>query len=524
MIESYFQINDWILNIDENKLYRQNKEVNVEPRLINLLHFLACHPNQVFNRDELIESVWDGAAVTEQVVTQSIFELRKLLRDGRVDSINYVITVPKRGYKLVAMVTALSQAEFMSTCLSFGIHVLSGNCMDPGQEFKNSSKHGLVDNVPPQHRAFVAKCYDGIHRLLSPYKKLRSWRLNITSFFLLSILAILLVTLAYSWSDKTIDLDTNLIEFEFQDHISRKNELYSLADGFALKLMYDVALLSEFEVTAKLEENSSTRNAGKTVFTSIKRHQGKDVFEVEYKDNILGKVLFKRKYVLKRDKLRSLVRQIPLELLRKLNVSGARLKSKVLNAGLPMDPDALELFIKANHFIAIRDKKPFQHGIDLLEQALSIEKDNAYVQAELLVAYHIQNSLEFEPKQDSHRLQELEKKLKANVRMQVGFIQPRIYEALALHTMINGETSKAKKYLQQALKVRNSVLSYVLLGKYAELDGDTRRARGFYMDALAIDASRATYRLCQSLVFPMDADVMDSNILSSIVNLGQDTH
>lgn len=60
MIGICFQINDWVLCIDENKLYRQDREVSAEPRLINLLHFLAEHAGEVFGREELIQHVWDG--------------------------------------------------------------------------------------------------------------------------------------------------------------------------------------------------------------------------------------------------------------------------------------------------------------------------------------------------------------------------------------------------------------------------------------------------------------------------------
>ena len=55
----------------------------------------------------LIDEVWDGAEVTDRVVTQSIFELRKILKDGRPDAADYIATVPKRGYKLVAPVRPL---------------------------------------------------------------------------------------------------------------------------------------------------------------------------------------------------------------------------------------------------------------------------------------------------------------------------------------------------------------------------------------------------------------------------------
>nr|MBF4218730.1 transcriptional regulator CadC [Vibrio anguillarum] len=55
MIGIHFQINDWMLSVDENKLYRQDREVSVEPRLINLLYFLAKNAGEVFCREELIE-------------------------------------------------------------------------------------------------------------------------------------------------------------------------------------------------------------------------------------------------------------------------------------------------------------------------------------------------------------------------------------------------------------------------------------------------------------------------------------
>ncbi len=58
MVGICFQINDWTLVIEENKLYRQDREVSVEPRLINLLRFLAQHSGEVFCRDELIKHVW----------------------------------------------------------------------------------------------------------------------------------------------------------------------------------------------------------------------------------------------------------------------------------------------------------------------------------------------------------------------------------------------------------------------------------------------------------------------------------
>ncbi|UJF19713.1 winged helix-turn-helix domain-containing protein [Vibrio sp. SS-MA-C1-2] len=102
-----YQINDWLVKANENKLEREGKEISVEPRIIDLLCYLAENNGHVISRDELIEHIWKGAIVSDQVVTQSIFELRKILRDGRDDQQKYLATIPKRGYQLNANITKL---------------------------------------------------------------------------------------------------------------------------------------------------------------------------------------------------------------------------------------------------------------------------------------------------------------------------------------------------------------------------------------------------------------------------------
>lgn len=41
MSESVFEIHDWTLSVDDNMLCRPDREVYLEPRLVNLLRFLA---------------------------------------------------------------------------------------------------------------------------------------------------------------------------------------------------------------------------------------------------------------------------------------------------------------------------------------------------------------------------------------------------------------------------------------------------------------------------------------------------
>ncbi|ELB2894883.1 lysine decarboxylation/transport transcriptional activator CadC [Vibrio alginolyticus] len=505
MVGVYFQINDWVLSVDENKLYRQDREVTVEPRLINLLHFLAEHANEVFNREELIQYVWAGAIVTDQVVTQSIFELRKLLRDGREENTNYVITVPKRGYKLVANVVAMTHEEFVTSRqneeIPPSVEESEEDCLPiaPAVTFPAGPLTRAVCEMSKEKKAPQSK------------NKISPWRLGIMNFIWISMLVVVMGVFTYKQSEVRITqaIDTHLIEFKFQDNFTREGLSYDLADGFAQKLMSDIAQVSDYRVMLKKASFTSGIVPGKSVVVRVRENDGGSFLEVEYRNNSSEKVLFSRQYALTSSHLKTVLQQASLDLMQVLKVSDAKLKSTMLVAGMPMNPDALELFVQANHYLNVSDTKQFRQGIDLMENILEIEPDNAYVQAELLIAYHVQKALDFSQELKKGRMQQLSEALETNVKMMVGPIQPRIYEALALHETIIGDMALAKRHLGQALRLRDSVLSYVIRGKHAELDGDLDLASESYSEAFYIDTSVETYLLCENLVFPSNMKAID---------------
>ncbi|ENA1151233.1 lysine decarboxylation/transport transcriptional activator CadC [Vibrio alginolyticus] len=505
MVGVYFQINDWVLSVDENKLYRQDREVTVEPRLINLLHFLAEHANEVFNREELIQYVWAGAIVTDQVVTQSIFELRKLLRDGREENTNYVITVPKRGYKLVANVVTMTYEEFVTSRqneeIPPSVEESEEDCLPiaPAVTFPAGPLTRAVCEMSKEKKAPQSK------------NKISPWRLGIMNFIWISMLVVVMGVFTYKQSEVRITqaIDTHLIEFKFQDNFTNEGLSYDLADGFAQKLMSDIAQVSDYRVMLKKASFTSGIVPGKSVVVRVRENDGGSFLEVEYRNNSSEKVLFSRQYALTSSHLKTVLQQASLDLMQVLKVSDAKLKSTMLVAGMPMNPDALELFVQANHYLNVSDTKQFRQGIDLMENILEIEPDNAYVQAELLIAYHVQKALDFSQELKKGRMQQLSEALETNVKMMVGPIQPRIYEALALHETIIGDMALAKRHLGQALRLRDSVLSYVIRGKHAELDGDLDLASESYSEAFYIDTSVETYLLCENLVFPSNMKAID---------------
>ncbi|STG03809.1 DNA-binding transcriptional activator CadC [Escherichia coli] len=101
MQQPVVRVGEWLVTPSINQISRNGRQLTLEPRLIDLLVFFAQHSGEVLSRDELIDNVWKRSIVTNHVVTQSISELRKSLKDNDEDSPVYIATVPKRGYKLI---------------------------------------------------------------------------------------------------------------------------------------------------------------------------------------------------------------------------------------------------------------------------------------------------------------------------------------------------------------------------------------------------------------------------------------
>lgn len=77
-----------------------SEEIVLRPRVMDLLFFLARHPNQTFTADSLLKRVWlDESTVTLNSVRTHIKLLRQAL--GRTTSDRVLRTVRGRGYMIV---------------------------------------------------------------------------------------------------------------------------------------------------------------------------------------------------------------------------------------------------------------------------------------------------------------------------------------------------------------------------------------------------------------------------------------
>lgn len=95
------RIGDWKIDVEGNRLLRGRRAIRVEPKVMAVLCALHARGGALMSKEELIREVWGNVAVSDEVLTTAIYQLRRALGDDH-RAPRYIETVPRRGYRLVA--------------------------------------------------------------------------------------------------------------------------------------------------------------------------------------------------------------------------------------------------------------------------------------------------------------------------------------------------------------------------------------------------------------------------------------
>ena len=98
-----FRLGDWIVEPDANRLSSGHLVRHLEPKTMEVLLELCEQAGEVVSADTLIDSVWGGRPLGDNPVYKSIAKLRRALDDDP-SAPRYILTVPKRGYRLIGEV------------------------------------------------------------------------------------------------------------------------------------------------------------------------------------------------------------------------------------------------------------------------------------------------------------------------------------------------------------------------------------------------------------------------------------
>ena len=88
------------LDLDNQCLLRDSEEISLRPKTFAVLQMLAEHAGQLVSKKDLLDSVWAGTHVQEEVLKGCVAELRHALDDDPREP-RFIRTLPRRGYRFI---------------------------------------------------------------------------------------------------------------------------------------------------------------------------------------------------------------------------------------------------------------------------------------------------------------------------------------------------------------------------------------------------------------------------------------
>jgi adenylate cyclase len=98
----------YVLDLDRGCLLFDGSEIALRPKTFAVLLYLVENPGRLIAKEDIFAAVWPNLAITDDVLVQSIGELRRALGD---DGMRLIRTVPRRGYRFESTVSVVAPGE-----------------------------------------------------------------------------------------------------------------------------------------------------------------------------------------------------------------------------------------------------------------------------------------------------------------------------------------------------------------------------------------------------------------------------
>jgi len=102
-LDNKFKVGGWSIDPGLNSMSSNGTTVRLEPKVMQVLVCLASQPGEPIAKETILKTVWPDTFVTEDVLTRSISELRRVFEDDAREP-RVIQTIPKRGYRLMTPV------------------------------------------------------------------------------------------------------------------------------------------------------------------------------------------------------------------------------------------------------------------------------------------------------------------------------------------------------------------------------------------------------------------------------------
>ncbi|CAH5833123.1 Transcriptional activator CadC, partial [Klebsiella oxytoca] len=492
MQQPVVRVGEWLVTPSVNQISRKGRQLTLEPRLIDLLVFFARHPGEVLSRDELIDNVWTRNVVTSHVVTQSVSELRKSLKDGDDGSLEYIATVPKRGYKLTVPVIWCTEEGEEPT------PVIPAETATVGFDAPLTSPQ--PDAAAPDSTA-VAK----------PEKRKRLSTFIVWGLFLLALAScVALVALSTLQSRPPVtktrlllnprDVDIHLLSGNTCNNWSSQ---HSYAIGLGSLITTSLNTFSTFMVHDKTNYNiNEPSSSGKTLtieFVNQRHYRAQQCFmSVKVVDNADGSTMMDKRYFVTSDNQLSIQNDLLSSLSEALKQPWPARMQEMLKQYQPSQSIALTHFYQAHQLLMNGDVDSLGKASSLLADVNKQSPDFTYAWAEKAlvdVLRHSQQPL------DEKQLADLYSEI-TRVGNMPGIKDMAIFYQIKTVDMLGkGKVDEAYDAINAGIDLEMSWMNYVLLGKVYEMKGQNREAADAYLTAFNLRPGENTFYWIENAVF-----------------------
>jgi TolB-like protein len=106
-----FRFSGFEIDIARRELRRASELVPLEPQVFDLLVHLVRNHDRIVSKDDLIEAVWNGRAISEAALSSRISAARRAVGDSGAEQ-KLIRTLNKRGFRFVGAVQATAEISY----------------------------------------------------------------------------------------------------------------------------------------------------------------------------------------------------------------------------------------------------------------------------------------------------------------------------------------------------------------------------------------------------------------------------